>query len=356
MDPLFCSQLQRMPFFFFFLLPVFFLIFHVTASWRTYKDSARNCVVFLCRSLSQRSISKQKSPWQVYYELLLSFFSLTKLILAEKIKVQDPRSCKKHIYLPYSSNPVFELSRHALRPREQQQQQQLYVEQGDDVVLGGDPYGAKSILSVSALKVITEKEEEKKRTAAAAAGMPTLDLARRHRRSHRLQKLAVVIVFFLLLAGGIATFICWPRLPILSMDDNAESLYPAAADWGPDEQHPWFRATWRINVTLDNRSNWVPLRITWIEWKLLDRYTNQVFAKSETNHQVLLLPPRTMTPMRPIFQVNYVPRTFDDTTFQDLYNACGPKKMDGSTTSTGLDVLMQVCVSEGRWEFLFLFI
>ncbi|ORZ12749.1 hypothetical protein BCR42DRAFT_493484 [Absidia repens] len=66
---------------------------------------------------------------------------------------------------------------------------------------------------------------------------------------------------FLLSIGGLLLFICFPRLPLVSMAQTADTYGQELAEWGPP-QNPFYRTTWQLNLTLDNHPNFIPLHIT----------------------------------------------------------------------------------------------
>ncbi|KAG0166217.1 hypothetical protein DFQ30_007449 [Apophysomyces sp. BC1015] len=148
-------------------------------------------------------------------------------------------------------------------------------------------------------------------------------------------RICVFIAFLAILLGGIAAFICWPRTPLVWMSGGAEAVNDPA-DWGPDT-HPWLHATWQVNITLDNRQNWIPTHLTKLEFDIADSLTLRKFAWSKAGP--LTLAPQTITPLRLVFDVNYDTSTLTDTTFQNLYHACGPQKMG---TPPALNVVLHV--------------
>ncbi|KAI9322798.1 hypothetical protein BX666DRAFT_2109222 [Dichotomocladium elegans] len=150
-------------------------------------------------------------------------------------------------------------------------------------------------------------------------------------------------IVFTLAVGGITLYFCWPRTPLIMMDDHAQSIY-LPTDWGPDE-HPWLRATWQLNVMLDNTQNWIPTRLQDLEWRMADDETNEVFAVSHASDSLtpVVLAPRSVESLRVVLHVSYESSDgMNDTTFQHLYNSCGPKKMGAPSE---LRVHLQVSIS-----------
>ncbi|ORZ24570.1 hypothetical protein BCR42DRAFT_403201 [Absidia repens] len=70
-----------------------------------------------------------------------------------------------------------------------------------------------------------------------------------------------VAVCFLLVIGGILLFFCLPRLPEVTMAPMADTYGQDLADyWGPP-QHPFYRTSWQLNLTMDNHPNFIPLHL-----------------------------------------------------------------------------------------------
>ncbi|KAL9548847.1 hypothetical protein MBANPS3_005485 [Mucor bainieri] len=169
-------------------------------------------------------------------------------------------------------------------------------------------------------------------------------------RSRAHSRLCVFFFFFICVLGAIATFFCWPRTPRVSMGGGADSL-SGAPDWWAGERQPLpapdtpipsrpsLRATWQINVTLDNRDNWIPTHITKLDFVIVDSLTLAKFAWASTS-SALELAPGTISPVSLTFNVNYQAADRTDPTFQNLYNACGP--LSDSKQRPALNVLLRV--------------
>ncbi|GAN07855.1 hypothetical protein MAM1_0179c07359 [Mucor ambiguus] len=169
-------------------------------------------------------------------------------------------------------------------------------------------------------------------------------------RSRAHSRLCVFFFFFICVLGAIATFFCWPRTPRVSMGGGADSL-SGAPDWWAGERQPLpspdtpipsrpsLRATWQINVTLDNRDNWIPTHLTKLDFVILDSLTLAKFAWASTS-SALELAPGTISPISLTFNVNYQAADRTDPTFQNLYNACGP--LSDSKQRPALNVLLRV--------------
>lgn len=163
-------------------------------------------------------------------------------------------------------------------------------------------------------------------------------------------RFTVFFVFFLCILGAFAAFFCWPRTPRVSMGGGADSLSGSPDWWGGEKQplpssdtalpsRPSLRATWQINVTLDNRDNWVPTHLNQLDFVMVDSLTLAKFAWATTSGP-MLLPPGVITPLSLTFNVNYQAADRTDPTFQNLYNACGP--ISESKQRPALNVILRV--------------
>lgn len=167
-------------------------------------------------------------------------------------------------------------------------------------------------------------------------------------RTH--SRLTVFFVFSLCILGAFAAFFCWPRTPRVSMGGGADSISGPPDWWNGEKQplppsdapipsRPSLRASWQINVTLDNRDNWIPTRVNQLDFVMVDSLTLAKFAWATTNAP-LLLPPGVITPVSLTFNVNYQAADRTDPTFQNLYNACGP--ISESKQRPALNVILRV--------------
>ncbi|ORZ18719.1 hypothetical protein BCR42DRAFT_449866 [Absidia repens] len=141
----------------------------------------------------------------------------------------------------------------------------------------------------------------------------------------------VYIVFLMIILGGIATFFCWPRTPMVVVGSHAERQNAQqGTTWATTlEKRPWMEATWLMNITLDNRDNWIPTRLTRMEMTMVDSLTQNAFATASLDD--LALAPKTLVVLPNIvFHARYSARSDSDTTWQDLYRACGPQQKQGA--------------------------
>lgn len=159
-----------------------------------------------------------------------------------------------------------------------------------------------------------------------------------HSHFHTTTSRRLFLFFSIMITLGIIAIVIyfvWPRTPRLILKSEKVERMGDPADWGPNQQ-PWLRASWRLNMTLDNSINFVTTNIHDIELVLLDRDTKKPFAWSRTGPIHLVPYKETMLPL--IFRVDYESQSVNDTTFKNLYDACGPQI---PTESPPLNLTMQ---------------
>lgn len=243
---------------------------------------------------------------------------------------------RTHSYLPYTNHPP-DISK--------ARDHKLYVE---------DEPPTKSLTAAShhqyplhSSSFLTDhdgwqQQQQQERQGFSSASLTDLQrLARRgpSSRRRRVTMVAIVLVCVILL-GAMLAFICWPRTPKIRL--AAAGRRRQDEDWGPDQQHPWLRTLWLVNVTLDNRENFVPTRILRLDLVMSDQVTRQAFASSSARDLTLM--PRTDTMIQMLFDVNYETPSVSDPTFEHLYSACGPQKISAVSSPT-LNITLQVMMS-----------
>lgn len=259
---------------------------------------------------------------------------------------------RTHSYLPYTNHPT------DLAKMHHQHQRGLYYPATHESAAGMDETStyympAKSMTATthhspsqhrlgSMLTTVdpNDHQVQNQHTQRLEVIKPTLlsssltDLRRQQQKPTRaLFRRRVLLVALAILAMlSIATvfFVCWPRTPRIKLTKQAAAaksrLPEDATDWGQDEQHPWLRTAWAVNVTLDNRDNLIPTHLSRLDLILADQDTQQPFARSYIT--MLVLPPREETQLSMIFDVDYeTSGGLKDPTFEHLYNACGPQKI-----------------------------
>ncbi|KAG2198232.1 hypothetical protein INT46_005223 [Mucor plumbeus] len=242
---------------------------------------------------NRRSSTKENSPTTPK--------STTQLIF-------QPEIGRQNSYLPYSNHaPDFVQSR-----------AELYVEEDDTVTIASSSHPVDMINGEHVNNTLHLHHSQ---STSVHISLTDTFIYKKKKDTHRIW----IFVFGLLgILGvlGIIIYLCWPRLPQLAFKSEKAERIGEPADWGPNQQ-PWLRAAWKLNLTLDNQANFVPTRVKNIELILMDRDTNQPFAWSRTGP--INLAPHKESLATLIFRVDYESQSVNDTTFKNLYNACGPQ-------------------------------
>jgi hypothetical protein len=128
---------------------------------------------------------------------------------------------------------------------------------------------------------------------------------------------ALIITVFIVVIVVIWYFV-WPRVPLLTLDDidiNAQLKIPT------NTTQKTISTSWLVNISADNSANWIPTRIHHWDVIITDDRTNRLFGQGQIGSFVLA-PRRTSIITLPM-NIYYETTNENDTTFQDLYNACG---------------------------------
>ncbi|KAI8059443.1 hypothetical protein BC940DRAFT_371879 [Gongronella butleri] len=130
----------------------------------------------------------------------------------------------------------------------------------------------------------------------------------------------------LVLVTALVLFFCWPRLPIVTMASMVDTYGLETPDWGPP-QTPYYRTTWQLNVTMDNRPNFVPLHIRQMDLTLNLLNNSTYSSLPPTAFATSTIPDLTLHDKQEIyaiFPINATNASLPDLAFVQLYNACGP--------------------------------
>jgi hypothetical protein len=268
--------------------------------------------------------------------------STTPKSISELIFKAEPG--RTHSYLPYSNHP----------PDLAQSRAELYVED-DAMTLSSSHQQVVDMINGERNNSMMTQQQQQNNPSLTVTATPPLDennskklfhptttMSLTDKLRYNRQKKQQRSLFHttssrrLFLFSGLMTllgiiavviYFCWPRVPKPILKSEKVERMGDPADWGPNQQ-PWLRATWRLNMTLNNSVNFVTTNINNIELVLVDRDTKKAFAWSRTGP--IRLPPYKETLVSLIFRVDYESSSVNDTTFKNLYNACGPQIPTGS--------------------------
>jgi hypothetical protein len=146
----------------------------------------------------------------------------------------------------------------------------------------------------------------------------------------------VICVFLGLVLIGLVLYFLWPHTPLIRIE-GAKLVNPPkiiATNQGLMMSNVAFESEWLVNVTVDNRQNHVPTRLTRIQTLAKDALTGLVIGKSDGSDGFVLAANTISTIQLPI-HVDYQARDSTDTTFVDLTKSCIPQQ----NSTTGREAL-----------------
>ncbi|KAI8339099.1 hypothetical protein BC941DRAFT_451393 [Chlamydoabsidia padenii] len=131
----------------------------------------------------------------------------------------------------------------------------------------------------------------------------------------------VLCLFCLLVFGGMFLFLIWPRVPLLRIE-AASVISPVEI---VQSQQGWmenvlFTTRWLVNVTVDNRQNYLPTRLNKVQVIVKDAVTNALVGKGINEDPVVLMDDISTVSL--LITVNYQARDMSDPTLADLVRAC----------------------------------
>lgn len=168
--------------------------------------------------------------------------------------------------------------------------------------------------------------------------LPTTSLSRKKQNRKYCCGLTLrSILFILFICIAIITVIwyfVWPRIPTLSLQDidNIGNIQVVT-----NSTTKSMSATWRLNITADNTNNWVPTRFRSIDFTIRDDETHELFGNGSITK--FTLPGRKVSSILVPMTIYYASDIANDTTFQDLYNACGVQVTSNSPFENQQDLL-----------------
>ncbi|KAI7901373.1 uncharacterized protein BX663DRAFT_456854 [Cokeromyces recurvatus] len=164
------------------------------------------------------------------------------------------------------------------------------------------------------------------------------DIDKRRRKRKRIcglrYRTAASILFLLFVVVIIVWYFVWPRIPVLSLNDvdNIGSIQVIT-----NSTKKSLSANWLMNMTADNTNNWVPTRIQYIDMTISDDNTDASFGTGTSGF--LVLPAKKKSFITIPMSIYYASDIANDTTFQDLYNACGVQVTSNMPFDNKQDVL-----------------
>lgn len=134
----------------------------------------------------------------------------------------------------------------------------------------------------------------------------------------------VMITFLSVILSVILAFILWPRTPLIRIE-GAKMTSPnkvTQTTHGMMMSNVAFESVWLLNITMDNRRNYLSTRFNRIQIIAKDALTGLLIAKGEPDNNDIYLQGHTISTIQLPISVNYQARDRSDTTFSNLQRAC----------------------------------
>ncbi|KAI8636110.1 hypothetical protein BD408DRAFT_448679 [Parasitella parasitica] len=149
----------------------------------------------------------------------------------------------------------------------------------------------------------------------------------------RYRTIAFIAVIFAAIIAVVWYFV-WPRIPEMTLDDvdNVGSIQVVT-----NTTEKSMSTSWLLNMTADNSANWVPTHINSLDVSITDDKSLQSFGNGSLSS--FTLPARAKSAVYIPIEIYYASDTANDTTFQDLYNACGVQVTSNMPFENQQDVL-----------------
>jgi hypothetical protein len=133
--------------------------------------------------------------------------------------------------------------------------------------------------------------------------------------------LCAIVSFTLIIMLAIATFLLWPRIPLVRID-GARLLSPVKTT---ETHHGMtsdivYETSWLLKLTMDNRQNYMTTRFNKMQIMAKDALTERIIGKG--HEQPVYLPGNTISTVELPLYVNYQASDPFDTTLMNLVKAC----------------------------------
>ncbi|KAI8388275.1 uncharacterized protein BYT42DRAFT_510612 [Radiomyces spectabilis] len=136
-----------------------------------------------------------------------------------------------------------------------------------------------------------------------------------------------ICIFLSVVVCVLVAYLLWPRTPLMrvegaSLTNRAKITQTHQGEIG----NVAFETGWLVNVTVDNRRNYVPIRLNAVQVAVKDSLTGLIIGRDanrpDTDNTAIVVPPMKITTIELPIYINYQARTSTDTTFVDLVQAC----------------------------------
>ncbi|KAL0076561.1 hypothetical protein F4703DRAFT_1965354 [Phycomyces blakesleeanus] len=178
-------------------------------------------------------------------------------------------------------------------------------------------------------------------------------------RGHCRHRAWVICVFLGLLVAGLVVSFIWPRIPLMRIEGASATLSAKITQTRQNDRvgNVAFESEWLVNITVDNRHNYLPTRLTRLQVVAKDSLTGLVIGKGVHNNDAtpepIILPERRISMIQVPVHLNYQARDASDTTFVNLVNACFSQSVtssenDANNTLTPSQTIIPVSIQQHR--------
>ncbi|KAI8991447.1 hypothetical protein BDF20DRAFT_950267 [Mycotypha africana] len=158
------------------------------------------------------------------------------------------------------------------------------------------------------------------------------------------RKACVFCIFLFLILSTVITYFLWPRTPLMRIEGASLTLPAKISETRQGlVGNVIFESEWLVNVTVDNRQNHIPTRLSRVQVLAKDALTGLIIGKDlhdaqqqqqQQQHdnsdqqqellQSITLPPNSISTVQLPIRLNYQARDSTDPTFVDIVRACAP--------------------------------
>lgn len=141
----------------------------------------------------------------------------------------------------------------------------------------------------------------------------------------------VIACFGLLVCVSVVLAFIWPRLPLMQIEGSSVWQSPYVS-FNPSATN--YEASWTLDVSTDNRNNYVPITAVIVDTFVRHSLTGTVLGRGQVQNVVFHPTSRYNMPL-PI-DIGYQSKP-DDPLMKQLISACGPGTKGNTTQSLELD-------------------
>ena len=135
----------------------------------------------------------------------------------------------------------------------------------------------------------------------------------------------VMMTFVLVVVGCILGFVLWPRTPLIRIEGAMRTGPTKVTQTGSERMmsNVAFESVWILNITMDNRRNYLPTRFNRIQIYAKDAVTGLLIGKgTDSEFGQETIPGRTISTIQLPISINYQARDKFEPTFSNLLKAC----------------------------------